>query len=62
MGLKFLILLLFAAIILSLFSGLYFLIRDQGRTRRTVTSLFFRVGFSVLLFLLLLVSFYSGYL
>lgn len=60
MSLKFLLLILFAAVVLSLFSGLFFLIKDQGNSHRTVNSLFFRVTFSVLLIVVLLYGFYSG--
>lgn len=57
---RILIVLLFVAILISLFTGLYFLITDRGRTHRTVNSLFFRVGFSILLILVLIYGFYSG--
>ncbi|MCG8427438.1 MAG: twin transmembrane helix small protein [Chromatiales bacterium] len=57
---KILILLLFLAITVSLFSGLYFMLRDQGRTHRTVNSLIVRVGIATLLILILLYGFYSG--
>lgn len=60
MSLKLLLLVLFAAVVLSLFSGLFFLIKDQGKTQRTVNSLFFRVAFSVLIILVLIYGFYTG--
>jgi hypothetical protein len=44
----------------SLFCGLYFLLTDRGRSSRTVNSLFLRVGFSVLLLLVLIYGFYTG--
>ncbi len=62
MSLKLLLLVLFAAVVLSLFSGLFFLIKDQGKTQRTVNSLFFRVVFSVLIILVLIYGFYTGQL
>lgn len=58
--LRFLIALLFIAIIISLFSGLYFLLKDQSRSSRTVWSLTIRVGLALVLILLLLLGFYSG--
>lgn len=58
--LKPLIALIFVAIVISLFSGLYFLMTDRGQSHRTVNSLFFRVGFSILLILILIYGFYSG--
>ncbi|MGB0204551.1 MAG: twin transmembrane helix small protein [Neptuniibacter sp.] len=60
MSLKLLLLILFAAVVISLFSGLFFLIRDQGQSHRTVNSLFFRVAFSVLIILVLIYGFYTG--
>ncbi|HSD40820.1 MAG TPA: twin transmembrane helix small protein [Burkholderiales bacterium] len=47
-------------ILASLFSGLFFLIRDQGKSKRTVKALTWRVGFSLALFLLLLAGYYFG--
>ncbi|MFC6671017.1 DUF2909 domain-containing protein [Marinobacterium aestuariivivens] len=38
--LKPLIALIFVAIVISLFSGLYFLMTDRGQSHRTVNSLF----------------------
>ncbi|MCP8688473.1 twin transmembrane helix small protein [Marinobacterium sedimentorum] len=60
MLLKPLIAVLFIAILVSLFCGLYFLLTDRGRSNRTVNSLFLRVGFSVLLLLVLIYGFYTG--
>ncbi|EAR61366.1 twin transmembrane helix small protein [Neptuniibacter caesariensis] len=60
MSLKLLLLLLFAAVVISLFSGLFFLIKDQGQSHRTVNSLFFRVSFSVLIVVVLIYGFYTG--
>jgi hypothetical protein len=41
---------------------LFFLMRDRGSTNRTVRALAFRVGFSVALFILLLVAYRLGYI
>ncbi len=46
----------FILIIGSLASALVFLMRDKGRNNRTVQALAFRVGFSILLFVLILVA------
>lgn len=46
----------FLLIIGSLASALVFLMKDKGQTNRTVTALAFRVGFSILLFVLLLIA------
>lgn len=60
MSLKALLLILFLAVILSLFCSLFFLIRDQGQSHRSVNSLFLRVTFSILIIIVLLYGFYTG--
>lgn len=52
----------FALIIGSLMSAMVFLIRDRGRTRNVARALGFRVGFSVALFLLILLAHYLGWI
>jgi hypothetical protein len=59
---KLLILLLLAAIVVSLLSGAIFLFRDRHGGERTVKALTLRIGLSLVLFLLLLVGFQSGLL
>lgn len=56
-----LIILVLIAIILSLGSGLYFLVKDGGKTDRAVMSLTFRVGLAVLLLIILAFGFMSRY-
>jgi branched-subunit amino acid transport protein AzlD len=58
--LKILIVALLMAVIVSLFSGLFFLIRDGGQTNRVVNSLALRVALSVLLLLVILLSLWQG--
>ncbi len=58
--LKFLIVVLLLAVMVSLFSGLFFLIRDGGKTNRVVNSLAVRVALSVLLLALVLTSLWTG--
>lgn len=53
---KILVAIAFILIIGSLGSALVFLMRDKGRSQRTMQALALRVGFSVLLFVLLLVA------
>ncbi len=50
----------FILILASLFSGLYFMMKDKGDGTRTVKALSFRVGLSVALFLLILIGFATG--
>lgn len=45
---KFIVLLLLGFIIISLFSGLYFLVKDKGQSNRTVNALSVRIGLSIL--------------
>ncbi len=52
----------FILIIGSLGSALVFLMRDKGRSNRTVQALALRVGFSVLMFVLLLVAYHLGWI
>ena len=54
-----LILIVMSGILVSLAIGLYFLVRDRGRTQRTVVSLSVRVALSVLLLALLAIGFAS---
>ena len=54
-----LILVVMFGILASLGAGLFFLVRDRGRTERTVISLSVRVGLSVLLLILLALAFMS---
>ena len=58
--LKIVIVVLLLAVIASLFSGLFFLIRDQGRTRRVVNSLAVRVALSILLLAVMLIALWHG--
>ncbi len=52
----------FILIVASLGSALVFLMRDKGRSNRTVHALALRVGFSVLLFLLILLAHWLGWI
>lgn len=52
----------FILIIGSLGSALFFLMRDKGKSNRTVHALALRVGLSITLFLLLLASHYMGWI
>ena len=57
---KIVVILLFAAILASLGSALFFLVADRGQSKRTVKALAFRVGLSLTLFLLLMGGYYLG--
>ncbi|WP_116811264.1 twin transmembrane helix small protein [Steroidobacter cummioxidans] len=49
-----------AAIVLSLFSGLFYLVTDKGGSKKMVNALSIRVGLSVALFVLLLLAWAQG--
>jgi succinate dehydrogenase/fumarate reductase cytochrome b subunit len=57
---KIVIIVLLMAILFSLASGMFFLIKDKGQTRRAVTSLTFRITISVALFIMLFVGYATG--
>lgn len=52
--------LLLLAMVVSLFSGLYFLYKDQGRTDRTLKALTTRISIWVVLFVILCAGIYTG--
>ncbi|TDK66633.1 twin transmembrane helix small protein [Sapientia aquatica] len=52
----------FILIIASLASALVYLMKDKGRSMRTVKALALRVGFSVSLFILILIANHYGYI
>lgn len=58
--LRIVVVLLLLGIVGSLFSGLFYLYRDQGAGERTVRALTLRIGLSITLFLLLLAGFRFG--
>ena len=59
---RYLVLVFVAFILFSLFSALYFLIKDRGRSTRTVKALTIRVVLSIVLFVLLVLSFHFGFI
>ncbi|KAB8042997.1 twin transmembrane helix small protein [Janthinobacterium aquaticum] len=52
----------FILILASLGSALFFLMRDRGKSNRTVHALALRVGLSIMLFLLILLAHKLGYI
>ncbi|HLU77363.1 MAG TPA: twin transmembrane helix small protein [Burkholderiales bacterium] len=58
----YIVLLAFVLIIGSLVSALVFMVRDRGRSKRTVYALALRVGLSLTLFLLLMLSYRMGWI
>ncbi len=62
MLLKVIIVIVLFAVIVSLMSGLFFLVKDQGKTNRVVNALFVRVLLAALLLCLIVYGFWSGIL
>lgn len=58
--LKVIIGLLLLAIVISLFSGLVFLIRDDGKSKRLLNSLALRVSLAALLVIFVLIALWTG--
>ncbi|NEX64314.1 twin transmembrane helix small protein [Noviherbaspirillum galbum] len=59
---KILVAIAFVLILASLGSALLFLMKDKGKSNRTVTALAFRVGFSIALFLFILFANHMGWI
>lgn len=59
---KFIVLLFVAFILVSLFSALYFVLKDKGRSDRAVKALTVRVSLSIVLFALLMLAFHFGWI
>lgn len=59
---KIILLVLLGLVVISLFSGLYFMYRDKGKSRRTVIALTIRVALSATIFAIVIVGFFMGWL
>ena len=59
---RYVVIVAFILIIGSLASALVFLMKDKGKSDRTVTALALRVGFSITLFLLILLAYKLGWI
>lgn len=59
---KIILIVLLLAIVASLFSGLFFLMKDDSRQRRTLTALKVRVALSIVLLVFLALAFSQGWL
>jgi hypothetical protein len=56
------ILVLLFAVLASLFSGLYFVYKDKSGGNRAVIALTIRIAISILVFLILVGSYYFGWI
>jgi hypothetical protein len=59
---RFVVLTFVAFILFSLFSALFFLLKDRGNSTRTAKALTIRVVLSITLFVLLLLGFHFGFI
>jgi hypothetical protein len=59
---KILIIIVMLVILGALASGLFFLVRDRGKSNRTLKALTLRIGFSLGVFVFLWVAFYFHWL
>ena len=57
---KLLVVIVFLSVVAMLFSALFFLNKDKGRSTRTLTLLKWRIGLSVVLFVMLIVGYFTG--
>ena len=59
---RYVVIVAFVLIVGSLASALVFMMKDRGRSDRTVRALALRVGFSILLFISILVAYEFGWI
>ena len=59
---RYVVILMLVLIVASLASGLFFVMHDQGNSKRAVKALAIRVGLSIALFLILMGSHYFGFI
>lgn len=57
---RIIVLLFILLIVISLGSALYYLLRDKGQSDRTVKALTVRISLSIILFVMLMASYYFG--
>ncbi len=57
---KLIVLLLLGFVIISLFSGLYFLVKDKGQSSRTVNALSVRIGLSIVAIVIVMLAGATG--
>jgi hypothetical protein len=62
MFIKAIIIIVMLVILIALGSSLVFLVRDEGKTNRTVKALTWRIALSLVLFIFLLLAFGLGWI
>ena len=59
---KIILVVLLLLVVVSLFSGLYFMYQDKGKSRRTVFALTIRVVLSMAIFFIVIAGYFMGWL
>ncbi len=59
---KILLIVLLVLVLISLFSGLFFMYKDKGNSRRVVNALTIRIGLSVLIIVIVIAGYFLGLL
>ncbi len=59
---KIILVVLLLLVVISLFSGLYFMYRDKGQSRRTVIALTIRVALSITISLIVIAGYFMGWI
>lgn len=59
---KVFIVMMMLAILIALFRGGFYLVKDQGKTTRTLSSLKWRIGLSLSLFIFLFIAYANGWI
>lgn len=57
---KLIVLLLLGFTVISLFSAMFFMVKDKGQTRRTVTALSVRIGLSIVIIVVIMIAGATG--
>ena len=59
---RLIIIVILLGILGSLFSGMYFMLHDRGKSTRNVKALSIRIGLSLFLFLMLVLAYVFGFI
>jgi hypothetical protein len=59
---KFFVLMFVALILASLFSALFYVMKDRGNSERAVRALTVRVSLSIVVFVILMLGYHFGYI
>ena len=59
---KILLVVMLGLVLVSLFSGLYFMYKDKGNSKRAVNALTIRIGLSVAIIVIVIISYFTGLL